>query len=801
MPPSTRSCAAPTHLSRAPRPTLAARLSRRLARVVAVAAALATLAVVTGPARAEDAPPAPASSTDVTILVGDELEIKELLKQVSQAIQRPIIWSDGDKALSKKIQGSLRLRAPGDRLFEMIRGLLTFQEIVLVPIGPKGYEVYVAMDARQLQNQFILKNKPVYMELTDAVAADIESQDGLFVATTLKVSHLDNLRDARAALARIATPNQVGNVQEVPAARAIVVTDFAPNVVAMYRLLKQMDVEPEGKKVTQAYIALNHAFAEDIVPILEQLFVGKQRISQQAPGQPGGGDVIDPEARIIAEPRTNQIIVYAIQEDIAEIQLLVAQLDKPLIVARQTVFVEKLKNLDAEETAQVLQTLIDGTTLFGASGGVSQTRRTSAGPSPRGAGAAPRTTTTTVATAGSVNPEDEEKPAVVADKASNSLIIAASKTQYEALRSIIVQIDERKSQVLIEAALVELSLDDSYRFAIELAGLDDNGLGAGAGPSLFGGTNFGLTEFADRDGDGTFTDRVPPFITAGGAAPTGVIGGIFAAGQVPFIYRALNTVRKTRVLQLPSIVTTDNLEATIRVIDEQATTSSTTTSGGNVTGGFQNFEEAGTTLSISPHIANDAYLLLNINLEVSGFQGEAKTVGQNVIPADRFRRNVQTAVVVPDRHTVVIGGLIGTTHRSDVDQVPFLGEIPVLGELFKGTTKTERQTNLFLFVTPTILKASDTEFKDLDDITCARKRKADELVGEIDIPFANFVRCKDTRCFQDPATGCLRGHGSASDRLDAMGALDMTSFRSIDKVRLAREAEARRRAMQPAAAK
>lgn len=794
-----------TPSSVAPPPKVPASVARRtgcrgargglLGLFLGCVAVVATLAA--GFARdavAADAPGAPKAG-DVDLFIGEEIEIKDLLKAVTSVTKIPILWSDTDKAVTRKIQGSTKLRAPGgEKLFDMVRGLLTFQEVVLVPIGPDGYRVYVAMDARTLQNQFILKNKPVYMEIDDKVAAEIEGQDGLFVATTLKVKNIDNLRDARTALSRVVTGQQVGNVQEVPAARAFVVTDFAPNVVAIYRLLKQMDVQPEGKQLKQAYIQLNYALAEDIEPILTDLFTGKQRVTQQQPGQPGGGDVVDPEARIVAEPRTNQIIVYAIEEDIVEIKALVTELDKPLIFVKQIVHVIQLKNLDAEETAQVLQTLIDGTSLFGSSGGsTSSSSRRTGGNNGRTNTATPRTPVTSVP--GGASPEDEEKPAVVADKASNSLIIAASQDQFNRLKTVIERIDVRKSQVLIEAALIELSLDDSYRFAVELAGLDNNGLKDGAGPSFFGGTNYGLTTFADRDGDGTFTDRIPPFIAEGGNAPTGVVGGIFASGQVPFIYRALNTVRKTRVLQLPSIVTTDNEEATIRVLDEQATTSSTTTSGGNTTGGFQNFQEAGTTLSISPHIANDDYLLLNINLEVSGFQGEPKTIGDNVIPSDRFRRSLVTAVVVPDRHTVIIGGLIGGTSRSDVDQVPFLGEIPVFGELFKSTAKSERATNLFLFVTPTILKANDIAFSDLDDVTCERKRKGDELIGEIEIPFSNFVKCRDSKCMQDPATGCLRGWGSASDRLDKMGALDATSFRAVDKDRLYREAEARRRAV------
>ena len=276
--------------------------ARRRARALALAAASAALlgAGLLGPvllgassARADDRAKGP---DDFEIYLGEDIEIKELLKAVTAKTQKPIVWSDQDKAVTgKKIQGTLSIRTPKDKLFDTIRALLTFQEIVLIPIGPKGYEVYVAMDARTLASQFILKNKPVYVELDDAKADEIENQDGLFVATNIKVKNIDNLRDARTALQRIVTANNIGNVQEVPAARSFVVTDFAPNVVAIYRLLKQMDVQPQGKTVRQQYFALNYALAEDIEPILQDLFTGKQRISAPQPNQPGGGDVVDPE--------------------------------------------------------------------------------------------------------------------------------------------------------------------------------------------------------------------------------------------------------------------------------------------------------------------------------------------------------------------------------------------------------------------------------------------------------------------------------------------------------------------------
>ena len=768
----------------------------RVRPVLAACLALAALLVASPPS-------ARAADEEVTTLVlPPDGKVEDILLGL-MAIpgMPPIVWQADDKAITtKKLTGAKEFKAPKDKIFDVVRALLTFQEVVLIPIGPPRYVVYVAMDARALASQYILKNKPQYVEITDANAHDYEVQDGLFIATTIKVKNMDSLRDASTALRRLTTQNNIGSVQEVPAARAFVVSDFAPNVVAIYRLLREMDVQPQGKKLQTAYVTLSYAMAEDIEPILTDLFTGKQRLPAAGPN-PQGGEIQDPEPRIIADMRTNQIILYATADDVAEILELVHHLDTQIVFPNQFVHVVRLKNLEAAATAQVLQSLIEGTTLFGASTGglgytgASRTSGRSGGSNRSPTTAAPRA----VGVANpnlTTSPELEEKPTVVADDASNSLIIASSKQQFEQLKLIIDEIDVMKSQVLIEAALVELSLDDSYKFAVELAGLDDNGLRPHGAPSGFAGTNFGLTEFADRDGDGTFTDRVPPFITAGGAAPTGVIGGIFAAGQVPLIYRALNTVKKTHILQLPSIVTSDNQEATIKVLDEQAVTDQTTTTGGNVSGGFQSFQDAGTTLSISPHIASDDYLLLNINLEVSGFLGEPKTLGQIQIPANKFNRQVQTTVTLPNRHTVVLGGLIGTTQRSTVDQVPILGDIPILGNLFKGTDKADIRTNLFLFVTPTILSKTDTAFSTFDQITCARKRKADDLVGEVDIPFSNFVNCTDSRCVIDPATGCLRGSGSASDRLDQRGVFDATRFRGVDRNRLAAEAQARRRAME-----
>lgn len=767
-----------------------------------------------GPAWAEDDRLARISLTD-------EISIEDFLKYVGRAApgRRPIVWDPNQKQMKeRKILGSTNLEAPDDQIFELVRALLTFYELAMVPVGPRGYEVYLVMDARQ--QGAILKLKPRTIDLDQSNLAEYENQDGLFVSATIRVENMTNLRDARQALSRIVTQQNIGNVTEVPASRSFVVTDFAPNVVAIYRLLKQLDVTPTGKRLMSAYLTLKYASADEIEPIISDLFTGRERVAINRASQPqpqGGGtsDIDqDPEPRIISDLRTNQLIIYATQDDIREIQDVIDHLDVPVYVQNNRVHVVPLKNLEAEETAQVLQSLIDATSIFGVSGGALGTGRTGASRQP----GQPR------ASGEASTPDQEEKPAVVADVKSNSLIIAASKRQFEELKRVIDQIDVKKSQVLIEAALIELTLDDSFRLSMELGLMDDNGL-LGDTASLFGFTSFGQTVFTDKDGDTYNTDRIPPFVDSStNPAPTGLVGGIFAMGQVPLIFNIVNSITRSRILQLPSLVAADNEEAVIEVKEEQGTTSSTTTNGGVTNGGFGGFEDAGTTLQISPHIADSSYLLLNIKLNVSAFDGEPRILSNGTqIPANRITRTIQTVVTVPDRHTVVLGGLMSQIERSTVDKTPWLGDLPILGYLFKSTNEGNRRTSLFLFVTPTIMSEPGA-FDVLDRESCKRKQKADELIGYTEIWNSNFVGCDQQDCASGayglpsgaapaprggalgpapaPAStmpGAVRGSGSASDSLDGAldrtGALEATRFLGVSRDRLQAEAAYRRAAL------
>ena len=188
----------------------------------------------------------------VTLDIGDEeVEIEDFLRAVAKHTKTPLVWNPQDKNIrGKKIIGNVNLRAPKGELFALARALLTVYELVMIPVGPGDYKVQLVMDARNLGA--ILKLKPEYVKLTDEKLGIYESADGKFITTTIRVENMTDLRNARNALTRIVTGSNIGNVTEVPAAKAFVVTDFAPNVVAIYRLLREMDVKPSGReKVTR----------------------------------------------------------------------------------------------------------------------------------------------------------------------------------------------------------------------------------------------------------------------------------------------------------------------------------------------------------------------------------------------------------------------------------------------------------------------------------------------------------------------------------------------------------------------
>jgi type II secretory pathway component GspD/PulD (secretin) len=246
---------------------------------------------------------------------------------------------------------------------------------------------------------------------------------------------------------------------------------------------------------------------------------------------------------------------------------------------------------------------------------------------------------------------------------------------------------------------------------------DIPGVGENGG---FGLTNFGLSTLSDTDNDGIPDTKVPNSL---GGMTAGILDG--DDFSMPILLNLLEERRNSNVLNVPSVLVNNNGNATVTTLDEQPTTTITASGGigGQTQENFASYESAGITMQISPSISASRYLRLGISLQVSTFIG---AVGGPVPPA-RVTRTIETTVNVPDGDTMVIGGIIVDNTNVTKTQVPFLGDLPIIGFLFGNKASTVDRTALYFFVTPHILK--DVDFADLAEISYRKKLEAANTIG------------------------------------------------------------------------
>jgi len=300
--------------------------------------------------------------------------------------------------------------------------------------------------------------------------------------------------------------------------------------------------------------------------------------------------------------------------------------------------------------------------------------------------------------------------------------------------------------VLIETSLLELSHDYGLQFGVELFTsqddivVDTNSDGVPdaitQASRFFGATTFGLSDLVTTPitigGENGGTVNVPT--NRSPLVGTGFTTGIFKNGRLPFILNALQTSGRARILTQPSLVTNDNEQAKITLQRKTSYRQTVRDSTNTNTDSFQQIE-ANTELSISPHISSDDYLRLDITETVSNFASRPSPDA----PPDQVTRQIDTHVTLPDTYTVVLGGLIQEDESTSVRKIPILGDIPILGFLFRQTDDQSHPSHLFLFVTPRILRDT-AAFSDYHKLTWEKKLLQDDLFGqEVLFPVQRFA--------------------------------------------------------------
>ena len=473
----------------------------------------------------------------------------------------------------------------------------------------------------------------------------------------------------------------------------LVITDYANNLQRLERIIDSID-QPGG--VDPVVIALQYASAVDVAQTANRLFTETQ--AQAAGAEP------NQRLTIVADARSNSLLVRSGDPArLARLRKFIGILDNPTS-ASGNIHVVYLKNAEAVKLAETLRAIYQGES---GAPGASTAAPASRPMTPATLGGPTATSAQNQGGQTSFANNQSAAPVAVAgiiqaDAATNSIIITAPDAIYNNIRAALEKLDVRRAQVYVEALIVEVTASKAAEFGIQWQDL--SGLGKTT-TQPFGGTNFGTA------GQNIIGISQNP-ATAGAGLNIGIVKGqVSIPGIGPILNlgvlaRALETDANANILSTPTLLTLDNEEAKI-IIGQNVpfiTGQYAVSGAGTTPTPFQTVErhDVGLTLQIKPQISEGGTVRLQIYQEVSSIDDKANAAG--VITN---KRAVESTVLVDDKQIVVIGGLIQDTVNDGVQKVPVLGDIPILGALFRYKTRSHTKTNLMIFLRPTLVRNSE----------------------------------------------------------------------------------------------
>jgi general secretion pathway protein D len=524
-----------------------------------------------------------------------------------------------------------------------------------------------------------------------------------------------------------------GSVQVVPP-RLLLISDTAMNVHRLMRLVKHLDKAGATHQIH--YYEARYADAGDLAAKLGEVFTvlgKKKKASSSKTKISAPSDVVLQQA--VADDRTNTLIIVAEKVAFERAVELLDRLDLPTPDDEGAIHVLRLENADAKELASTLSSLISGLSNQKKRKSKSKKKKSSAG-------------------GASADGLFSGEVKVSADEATNSLVVVASRNDLRVLQRIIARLDYRRPQVFIEAAFLEISVKNNKKLGASLhSGVTADGTDwadpvespwvAGA---LAGGA--GLVGSTTAQG----LRSVSPLSAAGLLGLVGTFQGISIPGldealgvKIPtfgVVFQALKTTTGVDVLSTPHLLTTDNEEAEITVGKNVPFASSMTgglgglaglagglskTSGSSALGGLGGLglpsmsiqrQDVALKLKLTPHVTNTGQVRMEIEAEISELGGIEPTTNSPITT----QRKIKTVVVASDSQTIVIGGLMADRKSNSVTKIPILGDLPLIGALFRSTTEDVDKTNLLLVLTPHIVR-NDEDFARIFERKLAERRE------------------------------------------------------------------------------
>lgn len=582
-------------------------------------------------------------------------DIRAFIQDVARTTGRTFIV---DPAVTGNVTVTSQRALSRSELFEVFLSTLRANGLVVTPTSSGAYRISPAQGAAQGPS---------------TVGSERFST---------QVFQLRNIDAASAAETIRPLVGPQGQVLANPSGNSVVVADFADNLSRIRSLIQRIDVDRAAFDV----VTLENSSAAEIAGVLAQVLTPPG-------GQPGQGMVsVTPVAS------SNSVILRGDPAAVARVRPLVEDLDRRARSA-DDVKVIFLQHANAEQLLPVLQQIVGQP--------VTAATATATPAAARGAGEAAAPTLQVAAPAA---PVAGQKASIARFPGANALVISASADTQRMLAEVIRQLDSRRQQVLIEAIVVELGDTAVRELGVQwlLAGSDGNPIG--------------LTNYSDRsaplvpiaggaaagqlDKDDPLREQLQNLALNSLLGANGFIGGgggrIGSDGLFGFIINAAKSDEGSNLLQTPSLMTLDNEEATILVGQEVPITTGEALLDGN-SNPFRTTQrqDIGVKLIVKPQINAGGSITLFLRQEVSSINGVLTNSASDLV---LNKRELETTLVVDDGEIAVAGGLLDQNDRLSVDKVPGLGDIPVLGNLFKSTSRQRGRTNLMVFIRPTIIR-------------------------------------------------------------------------------------------------
>jgi general secretion pathway protein D len=590
-----------------------------------------------------------AKSTQYVTIDFDNVDIQVFVKFVSELTGKNFV-------IDEKVKGKVTIISP--RKISIDEVYKVFESVLEV----YGFATVTAAD--------VIKIVPALQAREKQLETRVGKQDGN--EEDKIVTQIISLENANPdEVKKVLDPliSRTSIIMSYPPTGMLVITDYLSNIQKIMEIIAALDVEGMAGQIS--YVTLKKAVATEVVKSLTLLF------------QPQPGRTSIAPIRLVADERANAIILAASAMDSDRIKKLIEFMDKDIPKGAATLKVYRLQNAVAEDLAKVLMNIPKGAV---------------SAPGQAGAGKSPLLS------------KDVQ---IVADKATNTLIITATIDDYKVLEDVIQSLDVSRPMVYIEALIMEVKVSKNFQVGVEWRGIKDTtsttalgGLGSGAFIGSGGMGAAGAYNAFPNVNIGTTGSSVsfPQGFSLGMLGAGITIGGVMFP-SIGAVLQAYQNDSDISILSTPQIMTLDNEEAEISVgenvpyLSRQDTTSGISAVAGGINYSSYEYKDVGVTLKITPHINAEDFVRLKLDQKVDKVSSGAAEARPTTL-----KRQAKTTVVVKDKETIVIGGLVGDETTDTTYQLPCLGSIPILGWLFKSASQTKAKTNLYVFITPHIIR-------------------------------------------------------------------------------------------------